>query len=478
MEINITSYKKQYIQVDSPDYLFLRDLKEYFTDYAEAFRFNPKYLSGQWNGKICLVRANNILPYGLLLDVIGFKKKEYPNFTLKVDKEVSVLFKGDDIDFEPTLNLYPRDYQLDCIVTALKYKRGVIRSSTASGKSLVIAYIINALRENDKGKHFLIIVPRIALCEQFKNDLIDYGLNDSDIGIVHAKSKVFNKMITISTWQSLSRNNSYLGLYDSVMCDEVHEARSHEIRKILELCTNADYRIGFTGTLPVSKLDMWNIKSFLGPVLREYGAGELAEKGYISKCKVKVITVSYNKEYEGEYNDIKDEVFNNPFRMNLLKNIVREVDGNILVLVGKVEKEGKILRDYFNKCKDLQDKEIVFMWGDTKVEEREYWRKECEVRKNIILIATYGILSVGTNIPSLKYILLASPFKSKIRVLQSIGRSLRKHEDKEDGAVIYDIADECKFLSEHAIMRQRYYDSEKFMVEESTMNETQSMLLI
>jgi len=469
--IEITKHSELYIKIDTDDYLFIRDLKNYFTDYVDGFRHMPTYRAGQWNGKICVMKNNNTLPYGLLIDLIKFVKKEYPTQKLNISKDVSSMFNGSEYDIEPSLSKIPRDYQMDCIEASLKFKKGIIRSSTASGKSLIIAYIINILKETNNINRSLIIVPTISLTEQFYNDLIDYGINKNKIGQVHAKSKEFNKEIVISTWQSLSRNHDKLHLYDCVICDEVHSARAHDVKKILEKCSNANYRIGFTGTLPNSKLDMWNIKSFLGPVLRDYGAGELAEKGYISKCKVNMIQINYHKEYEGDYNEIKDDIFNNSFRMKLLEDIAFQVDSNILILVGKVEKEGKILKDYFDKSKQLNNKEIVFLWGDSDVKEREFWRKECEKRKNIVLIATYGILSVGVNIPSLKYILFASPFKSKIRILQSIGRSLRIHEDKTEGSIIYDIVDNVKFLKDHADKRIRYYDSEGFTVEESKIQE-------
>lgn len=233
---------------------------------------------------------------------------------------------------------------------------------------------------------------------------------------------------------------------------------------------NAGYRFGFTGTLPSSKMDMWNIKAFIGPVWKEYTASELAEKGYISKCNIVAIDVKYQEEYEGEYNELKDKIFNNQFRMKLLRHLVASVDKNILLLVGKVEKEGQLLKDYLQQA-GFKDREIVFIWGETNAAEREKWRKECEKRKNIILIATYGVFQMGVNIPSLKYIILASPFKSKIRVLQSIGRALRTHSDKVNGAVVVDVVDDCKYLQDHGIKRSRYYSSEGFNVADAVIEE-------
>ena len=469
--IEIHKYKLNplYITIKTHNQQYLSDLKNYFTDYVEGFQFTPKYKSGQWNGKICLFK-NNILPYGLLADVIRFTKKEYPLVNLKIDKDVSQMFKGYDADIEPSLSKVPRDYQLDCILACLKFKRGIIRSSTASGKSLVIAYIINDLFEQNLIKQSLIIVPTISLCQQFQSDMIEYGINKDRIGLVWEKEHSFDKDIVIATWQSLSKFHSKLSQYQCVIGDECHGIKSTELSKIFENCTNADYRFGFTGTLPTSKLDTFNVKAFLGPVLRDYGAGELAEKGYVSKCSVNIITITYNTDYDGEYNEVKDNVFNNNFRMGTIGQITSNLDSNVLILVSKVEKEGKILKDYFDSLKI--NREIIFLYGDSDVKEREFWRKECENRKDIIIIATYGIFSVGVNIPSLKYLLFASPVKGKIRVLQSIGRTLRIHQDKTEGSVVFDIVDDVKYLKEHGIKRERYYSSEGFKIIEIDMKET------
>lgn len=468
--IRIKKYDFLHIQIITDDRAYLADLKEFFTDWVEGYRFMAKFRQGGWSGKISVMASNNTLPFGLLFDVIRFTRQNYKNAELTIDGDVKKFFTGDtEPDIEYNLNIWPRDYQIDCIETGLKYKRCIMRVATAGGKSLIISYIIKALLDDYKIKRAIIIVPTQSLVEQFYKDMKDYGMNCNSIGRVYSKIKEYNKQIVISTWQSLSRKLDWIEDFDCIVCDEVHGVKGVELRKILSRAINADYRIGVTGTLPVTKLDMFNVKGFIGPVVKEYGSAELAEQGYISHCNIKYTNIGYNnpERYSGEYNDIKDKIFNNLNRMKYIKNIVKNADSNILLLVGKVESEGKILQEYLGKIKG---KEIVFIWGNTPVAEREQWRAECEKRKNIILIATYGILQVGVNIPSLKYILFASPFKSKIRVLQSIGRALRKHETK-DVAVIYDLADDVQYLADHSMRRLRYYKSEKFTVEETTIHE-------
>jgi superfamily II DNA or RNA helicase len=259
-------------------------------------------------------------------------------------------------------------------------------------------------------------------------------------------------------------------MFDCIICDEVHGAKAHVMKQILSGATKSRYRLGFTGTLHNNDLDNWNTKSYLGPVIREYSAGFLAEQGYISKCTVNMINIDYHTEYEGDYHMIRDSVFQNEYRLSLIKHLVQNLDHNVLLLVDKVKKEGEFLENYLTNI----GKEVVFLSGRDEVDVREKWRHECMNRDDICLIATYGIFQMGINIPNLKYIILASPYKAKIRVLQSIGRALRQHTDKTEGANIYDIVDGVKFFKKYGNIRIRYYDAEDFEVNETTLSENGS----
>ena len=332
---------------------------------------------------------------------------------------------------------------------------------------MVIAYIILNLFENKQAEKAIIIVPTKGLIAQFYQDLIDYGFNADTLGMVFSKRKQWDKDIIISTWQSLSRQPKRLEIFDCIICDECHAAQAHVMKKLLSQSTKANYRLGFTGTLHNNDLDNWNTKAYLGPVIREYSAGFLADQGYISKCTVNVINIEYNTEYEGDYHTIRDDVFQNPFRLKIIKHLAQNLDHNVLLLVDKVEKEGEFLQNYLTNI----GKEVVFLSGRDDIDVREKWRHECMERDDICLIATYGIFQMGINIPNLKYIVLSAPFKAKIRILQSIGRALRQHANKETGASIYDLTDQVKFFNKYGIIRIRYYDTEDFKVKESVIRE-------
>jgi superfamily II DNA or RNA helicase len=266
----------------------------------------------------------------------------------------------------------------------------------------------------------------------------------------------------------------FINLYNTIIVDETHQAKSHTLKTILGQATRAQYRLGFTGTLHAGDLDNWNVKAYIGPVIRDYPSQLLAKWGYVAKCNVNTINIDYEDPYDerfyGNWATVRDDVFNNHYRMEVLKTLVKQVDSTCLLLVGRVDLEGKILKKVFKEAGI--DKEVVFLSGKTAtLEERDFWRKEAIKRKDLIVIATYQIFQVGINIPPLKYLIMAAPFKSKIRVLQSIGRALRKHADKVNGAEIFDIADICKHFDKQANIRQRMYGSERFNVREIVLRE-------
>lgn len=469
--VQIVKYDNLHIKIETENYDYLKSVREYFSDFVEGYQFMPAFTNSGWDGKVSMFNTpKRTLPYGLLIDLLRYHKQYHQDFPIHIDPKVIEMFKGGKLKVKENLSLKPHDYQLDCVEASLHYKRGLIRSATASGKSLIIAYILKTLFENKKTKKALIIVPTISLVEQFYDDLLGYGyFTKKDIGRVYEKFKQFENRIVIATWQTLSKYHPLLAEFTAVICDETHGAKAYEIKKILQKCTTADYRLGFTGTLPELPVDLWNVKSFLGPIIREYGAGELGDQGYISKCNIVTINLQYAKEaWKGKYDEVKTEVFQNKFRLSVIKHIVKSVNKNILLLVGKVEDEGQLLKNYLDDC----GKTVVFLWGKTKVEDREYWRKECEKRNDVVIIATYGIFQLGINIPSLKYIILASPFKSKIRVLQSVGRSLRKHSDKMHGAYVFDIFDNyVKYIHQHGLRRAKYYQLEQFNIIEIVIEE-------
>jgi len=477
-KIEITKHDKNplRLRIGTEDYRYLTKLYKYFSAKVPNYFHMPQYRTGAWDGTVSMFnKTTRSIPYGLFLDFIKFHK-EYENPPeLKIAPDVKRIFRGPDIEPVYDLELYPYDYQQECIESALKHTKGIVRSATASGKSLMIAYVLKSLSEyySWERNRSIIVVPTKGLITQFLKDLTSYGIDESLIGLVYAKSKQFEHPIVISTWQTLSRNHDKLPLYNTIVVDEVHGAKSHELKKIVGRARNAIYRLGFTGTMHSDVLDNWNVKSYLGPVLKDFSAGDLADMGHVAQCTVNVINVEYkdaDERYSGDYNETKELLFNNKYRLELIRKLVQDLDSTALLLVGKVEKEGVILKNYLEN--NSGNKKVVFLSGKTSSdEEREFWRLEATKRDDLVIIATYGIFQLGINIPPLKYLVLAAPFKSKIRVLQSIGRALRNHAAKIKGAQIFDITDDTKYFGDHGLKRLRHYYAEKFTVNEFLLNE-------
>lgn len=266
----------------------------------------------------------------------------------------------------------------------------------------------------------------------------------------------------------VENNHNYIA--NGIVVSNCHTAQANTISTILQSCDKAKFRFGLTGTLPTNRLDQMNVKSFIGPTLKTFTGKDLADLNFVSKCTIKQLHIKYITEYRGSYNDIRNKVFVNPFRMSIIKGLCKKTENSVLILVDRVDKEGKILYNYLNE--ELPYKEVVFISGKDKSELRDLWRRQMNIKDNIICISTYPIFQQGVNIPSLKEIILASSTKSFVRVIQSLGRTLRKHHSKElDGAVLWDICDDVKHLEDHAAQRFRHYVKEKYDVKESYLSE-------
>lgn len=270
----------------------------------------------------------------------------------------------------------------------------------------------------------------------------------------------------------VKKNHNYFA--SGVLVSNCHGSSSIEAKKLLELMENAQFRYGFTGTMPDSKIDELNVKSYLGPIIKEYGAKYLRDHGWIASCTIKRIHLTYLKNYKKSktFQEAKDELFNNAFRMFIIKEELVKIKENVkLLLVEKVEEGGEVLKSYLQSCEDLQDQEIEFISGKNKKEEREEWRQKAIANdKKLILIGTYPIFQAGLNIPALQHVFFVSPSKSKIRVLQSIGRSLRLY-DRKDRAYVYDFVDNVKWFERQATIREEFYNLDDFDIEDFEFHE-------
>jgi len=325
--VNIIKHDGLHIKIDTLDTEYIRNVKEYFTEYVENYIHMQKYKSGQWNGKVCLFNNNRTLPYGLLTEVVRFHKKNYANTTITISPDVLAMFKGASIELKYDLKYKPYDYQRDCIEAGIKYKSGIIVSATASGKSLMISYILQNLMDNNVIKKPIIIVPSTALVEQFYEDLIDYGINEDTIGRVYSTCKelTYDMPITISTWQTLQNKKTILANYDCVIVDE---------------CLSGDTKI----KTPTGEKD-------------------------ISDIKIGDSIISYNIKTNTFENDIVENVYHNSnisasndmYELVMDDNSVIKITGNHKVLtvdgykrVDMLTKNDNILSFDINRYKDTQ----------------------------------------------------------------------------------------------------------------------------
>jgi superfamily II DNA or RNA helicase len=451
-----------------------QELSDFFTYSVPTAKFSPAYKSRHWDGKIRLfsIRTKQIYA-GLIEYVREFCK--ISGYECTVMKHVSDLQDQIKIGIPKNLKHEPRDYQLAALEYALKKGRGVIVSPTASGKSLIIYLIVRNLMSAGK-KQGLLIVPTTSLVEQMYADFKDYGWDvEKNCQRVYYDSGQGREPVAplvISTWQSIfMMPKKYFAQFDYVIGDEAHQFKADSLKKIMTNLINCDYRIGTTGTLNSEKVHKLVLEGLFGPAKKFISTKELIDRGQLASFNVECLVLRYAEEEckklrGAEYKDEIEFLVSNEARNYFLRNLAIRLDGNTLILYTYVDKHGKVLYDLFRDTINAERK-VFFVCGKTDVEDREQVRKLTEQESNAIIIASYGTFSTGINIRNLHNVVFASPTKSRIRTLQSIGRGLRLGDNKEK-ATLYDIADDLRYKSyvnytlKHYEERIKMYGEERF----------------
>jgi len=453
-----------------------QELSDYFTFYVPGYQFVPAYKSRLWDGKIRLADLRSFSIYhGLVPYIKKFCKER--DYTLEIDSDVSTTENYSAIEaaeFVKSLKLPHeiRDYQLKSFIHAIRNRRILLLSPTASGKSLILYCIIRYLQSTN-AKRGLLIVPTTSLVEQMYSDFASYGYDSEEY--CHrqyaGKEKHTNKFVTITTWQSIYKNEGdYFEQFDFVLGDEAHQFKAKSLTTILSGCTAAKYRIGTTGTLDGTQTHRLVLEGLFGPVYKATSTAELIEKKQLADFSIKCLILKYSdticKESKSwDYNQELEYIVMNKARNDFIRNLVLSLNGNSLVLFQFVEKHGKHL--YENIKEHAGKRKVFFVFGGTDVEIRESIRAITEKEKDAIIVASYGTFSTGVNIRNLHNIVFASPSKSRIRNLQSIGRGLRLGDNKE-AATLFDIADDFRigkftnYTLKHFVERVKIYDEEKF----------------
>ena len=470
-KIEVEKFDEVYIKIKAEPGIMM-ELSDVFTFPVPGAQFSPLYRNKVWDGKIRLLNVMTGLIYaGLLGYVEDFcEKRKYEieyisdfsteEFSIKEAKEFIARVK-------PTLE--PRDYQLDAFVHAVRERRALLLSPTASGKSFIIYMLVRYY-----AKRTLILVPTTSLVSQLASDFAEYGFDsDAFVHRVYAgQDKGSRKPITISTWQSVYKlPKEFFDSFDVVIGDEAHLFKAKSLTSILTKLSGCRYRFGFTGTLDGTQTNRLVLEGLFGPVRKVITTAELIEKKHVADLQIKAIVLSYPEEARkmiarsGDYQSEMDYLVRLEARNKFIRNLSLSLEGNTLLLFQFVEKHGKEL--YAKIKEEAGDRKVFYVAGKVEGEEREEIRKIVENESNAVIVASYGTFSTGVNIKNLHNVIFSSPSKSRVRNLQSIGRGLRKSDNKT-AATLYDIADDLTWKSKknytllHFMERVKIYNEEKF----------------
>lgn len=443
-------------------------------------RFRPSYKLGRWDGAISFFGLGGTTYIYMLPQILEYLESR--NFYVEVEdlrKSPQLEFDKVEEDFWGDL-CWPvghrfagdpirlRDDQVDVVNKFLENPQCIQEIATGFGKTITTATLAKIC---EKYGRTITIVPNKSLVEQTEEDFLNCQL---DVGVYYGDRKDLNKTHTICTWQSLNILDKktkdgdanllvtlaeFLDGVQTVMVDEVHMAKADVLKKLLtQNLQHAAIRWGLTGTIPKSDIDQLNIKVSLGEVVNQVKAHELQEKGVLSNCHVNIVQTAEWKEF-GSYAEELKYLVTNTERVEYLATLIGEIakTGNTLVLVDRIEC-GKLLQTNLSSLLSLMtDKpEVAFISGAVKTKDRKEEYDEIKTATNKIIIATYGVAAVGINIPRIFNMVLIEPGKSFVRVIQSIGRGIRKADDK-DFVQIWDMTASTKYAKKHLTERKRFY---------------------
>ncbi len=442
-------------------------------------RYRPAYKLGRWDGTISLfgLGGNGYLSQlekvlgvlgdmGVTVEDVEDRRNPIQLTFNKVDenywaRQGKVWPKGHPEEGQPIML---RDYQIDAINTFLENPQALQEIATGAGKTITTATLSQLCEPYGRT---ITIVPNKSLVEQTEEDFINVGL---DVGVYYGDRKDINKTHTICTWQSLNildkktlnagENEEMLTLAEfldgvsAVIVDEVHQAKAEVLMKLLthNLC-NAPIRWGLTGTVPKDAHEYERIFASIGPVVGGIAAHQLQEKGVLSECHVNILQMLDTREYKTYAEELKYLVTDEE-RMGFISDLIKKISttGNTLVLVNRID-TGKQLQEALEGA--------TFISGAVKTTDRKAEYDEVKTSDDKIIVATYGVAAVGINIPRIFNLVLLEPGKSFVRVIQSIGRGIRKAKDK-DFVQIWDITSTCKFAKRHLTARKKFYKDAKY----------------
>ena len=455
------------------------ELRDHFKFEVPGAKFMPQYRGRNWNGEIHLYDMRSKQIYvGLLDKIVNFCEQYGYSYKFEDNKFYGQPFEVNDMisyegvkDYMQSICTHsPRDYQVEGVYDALRHNRKLLISPTASGKSLMIYSIVRYYES--KGQKILLVVPTTSLVEQMYKDFEDYGWDAASYchKIYSGKEKTNEFPVTITTWQSVYKlDRSFFEDYGVIIGDEAHLFKSKSLIEIMTKLHHAKYRFGFTGTLDGTQTHKWVLEGLFGPSYKVTRTDELMQQGHLSQLDIQCLVLKHPPQKFETYEDEIQYLISHEQRNKFITNLTLDLKGNSLLLFSRVEAHGAVLFDLINTNK-RGDRKVFFIHGGVDTEERELVREITERENSAIIVASYGTFSTGINIRNLHNVIFASPSKSRIRNLQSIGRVLRKGKNKTK-AVLYDISDDCTINSRknytlnHLIERIKIYNEENFNYE-------------
>ena len=442
-------------------------------------RYLPAVRLGRWDGKVSFFQLSgstyiNLLPeilevlternYDIDIEDGRSYRTQFEFDQVREDSFKHILWpKGHPIEGQPIML---RDYQVEVINRFLENPQCIQEIATGAGKTVMTASLSNAVSNYGRS---IVIVPNKDLVRQTEKDYINMQL---DVGVYFGDRKEYNRRHTICTWQSLNvlLKNTKEGEADitiqefleDVVCvivDEVHMAKADALKTLLTgPMAHIPIRWGLTGTIPKEKYEFMALYCSLGKVIGRLSASELQEQGVLAQCHVNIMQLVDHVEYSNYQSELK-YLLESDKRLAYISKMINQIKdtGNTLILVDRIG-AGKALQAHLSELFSvLADKpDVVFISGSTKSSERQEEYEQVSTATNKIIIATYGVAAVGINIPRIFNLVLLEPGKSFVRVIQSIGRGIRKAEDK-DFVQIWDITSTCKFAKRHLTQRKNFY---------------------
>jgi superfamily II DNA or RNA helicase len=447
-----------------------RSLVNAFKYDVPGARYLPAVRLGRWDGKVSYFQLGGSTYVNLLPEIIPILEKFNYDVDLDDQRDYSTTFEFEKVTEQTFSHIawspgHPlegkpmelRDYQVDIINNFLENPQCIQEIATGAGKTVITAALSNAVAPYGRT---IVIVPNKSLVTQTEKDYINM---QQDVGVYFGDRKEWGRQHTICTWQSLNvllknTKNSVgdvtIGEFlEDVVCvivDEVHMAKADALKSLLTgVMARIPLRWGLTGTIPKEPYESQALKCSLGPVINQLSASELQDRGVLAQCHVNVVQLVDHAEFSNYQSELKF-LLEEPDRLKTIAQLIAQVNatGNTLVLVDRVAAGHALV--------DLLGDIAVFVSGATKAKARQDEYDEVATSTGKIIVATYGVAAVGINLPRIFNLVLVEPGKSFVRVIQSIGRGIRKAEDK-DHVQIWDITSTCKFAKRHLTKRKTFY---------------------